>query len=599
MENNNPKISVLMPVYNGEKYLKEAIESVLHQTFSDFEFLILDDGSTDKSAEIIQSYADSRIVFLQNEKNLGIVKTLNHGLDAARGEFVARMDADDVSLSERLKTQLQFLEAHGEFVLCGSAVEVVDEKSDILRTYVPFLDDATLRMALALHNNFTHGAVMMRKDAVMQVGKYSEQAYLVEDYDLWIRLSRVGKICNLPQILYQWQENPLGECSRNAAKQKKAAQKIANEYWNSFGQAGPASPAKWKNNEGENFSNVTKKRMAELCLGFANGYLERKDRRAAFFHFKAAWKMAPGFFLLKEMIKFFLGYPGKINQEFDFALGVCVLFFEKAEQTIECVQSFLGSGVPIYILNNNSSDKSTQLLKEFCRKHVQVKIFDSVENLGVSGGRNFLIAHTQEKWLFFVDNDIVIKNADWLNVVGLHIDRLPGIEVFIPQLWNVHDGSFSFYSPFSLSQGKIRMQDRLNAKGETNRFPGGASVVNRCVFDRLGLYDEKMFVGFEDFELAIRGIKNNRPVRAMQIKGIELVHDHKQAKSAEDKKSVLKRYDVDLHKASFARVRELYGVEFEDDWEKWVTNQSRELIFGKSLKSKIKVFIKKIRSRKF
>lgn len=281
------------------------------------------------------------------------------------------------------------------------------------------------------------------------------------------------------------------------------------------------------------------------------------------------------------------------------SICVCILFFEKSGQTIECVRSFLASQVPIYILNNNSSEKSTGILKEFCKKYSQVKIFNSSENLGVSGGRNFLIKNTTEDWLFFVDNDIVIKNKNWLEIIEKYIYKSQEIEVFIPQLWNVHDGSFSFYTPFFISQGKIKRLDKMNADGQTNIFPGGASFAKRSIFERLGLYDEKMFVGFEDFELAIRGIKSESPVRAMQITDIELVHNHKKVNSEEDKISVAKRYDLNIHKASFERLKEKHGVVFEDDWEKWINNQSRELIFGKRIKDKIKIFIKKIIFRKF
>ena len=115
----NPKVTVLMPVYNCEKYLRESIESILNQTFKDFEFLIINDGSSDKSAEIVESYNDNRINFVQNEKNIGLAASLNRGLDIAKGEYIARMDADDISLPERLEKQVRFMETNPQIGICG------------------------------------------------------------------------------------------------------------------------------------------------------------------------------------------------------------------------------------------------------------------------------------------------------------------------------------------------------------------------------------------------------------------------------------------------------------------------------------------------
>lgn len=278
--------------------------------------------------------------------------------------------------------------------------------------------------------------------------------------------------------------------------------------------------------------------------------------------------------------------------------AVCILFFEKAGQTVECVRSLLASQVPIYILNNNSSEKSARLLKEFCKNYPQVKIFDSPENLGVSGGRNFLIKNTTEEWLFFVDNDIAVRTKNWLEMINRHISESPEMEVFIPLLWNVHDGFFSFSTPFYIKDGTIKRLREMNEDGSTNLFPGGASFVKRSLFDRLGLYDEKMFVGFEDYELAFRAVKSGNLVKAIQIKDIELIHNHKMAKSEEDRLSIMKRYDPEIHKASSDRIKEKHGIALEDDWKQWISNQSRESIHGKKAKDMFKVLVKKIINRR-
>ena len=127
-----PEITVLMPVYNGEKYLRPAIESILNQTFSDFEFLIINDGSTDNSESIILSYKDERIRYVKNENNLKLIKTLNKGIDLARGKYIARMDADDISLPTRLEREIEYMESHPECGLVSVFPYVMSESGKIL-----------------------------------------------------------------------------------------------------------------------------------------------------------------------------------------------------------------------------------------------------------------------------------------------------------------------------------------------------------------------------------------------------------------------------------------------------------------------------------
>jgi glycosyltransferase involved in cell wall biosynthesis len=129
------RITVLMPVYNGEKYLREAIDSIFNQTFTDFEFLIVDDGSTDNSVEIINSYQNSRINLVKNDKNEGLVYTLNRGLSLAKGEYIARMDCDDISLPERLKKQIDFLDSNSEIAVVGTWIKVINEKEEPQTTW--------------------------------------------------------------------------------------------------------------------------------------------------------------------------------------------------------------------------------------------------------------------------------------------------------------------------------------------------------------------------------------------------------------------------------------------------------------------------------
>lgn len=206
-----PKVSVIMSVYNAEKHLRKAIESILNQTFKDFEFIIINDGSTDTSLEIIKSYHDPRIRLIEQE-NQGLAKSLNTGIKTSQGEYIARMDADDVSLPERFQLQAEFLDNHLDHGLLGTTFFVLDEESNILTVKPVLLNDIDLRRELLYQTPFAHGSVMIRKNILKKIGPfiYRQEFDNSEDYDLWSRLAQVTKIANLPHILYMWRNNPQG-----------------------------------------------------------------------------------------------------------------------------------------------------------------------------------------------------------------------------------------------------------------------------------------------------------------------------------------------------------------------------------------------------
>lgn len=205
---STPAVSVCMPVYNGERYLREAVDSILNQSFGDFELLILDGGSTDGSPAILQDYAarDPRIR-LTSRPGMRLTASLNEMLDQARGEFIARMDADDISLPERLERQVQYLRGHPECVLVGSAALVIDPEGDPLSVWFTettheVLDARNLDLSL-LESSLCHPAVMMRRRIVLDAGKY-DMGCLAEDLDLWLRLAERGRLANLPEPLLKY-----------------------------------------------------------------------------------------------------------------------------------------------------------------------------------------------------------------------------------------------------------------------------------------------------------------------------------------------------------------------------------------------------------
>lgn len=208
MFTNAPRVTVLMSVYNGEGHLREAIESILNQTFGDFEFVIVDDGSTDNTAAILDSYADARIVRVHNEANIGLTKSLNKGLGLARGEYIARQDADDVSLLERLDKQVMYLDKHPSVGLVGTTYDIISCEGRLLQVADVPTENSILQQKLLESNCFCHGSVMFRRICLHHVGGYRTFCGPAEDYDLWLRIAEHFELANLPDRLYQYRFNP-------------------------------------------------------------------------------------------------------------------------------------------------------------------------------------------------------------------------------------------------------------------------------------------------------------------------------------------------------------------------------------------------------
>jgi glycosyltransferase involved in cell wall biosynthesis len=218
-----PKVTILMSVYNGEKYLKEAIDSMLNQSFSDFEFLVFNDCSTDSSREIILSYNDPRIVLVDNEKNIGLTKTLNKGISLAKGEYIARMDADDVSHLDRLNEQVKFLDKNTDVCVCGTWVKFLKEK-EILE--FP-LEKNELKVAFLCCSCFAHPSVMIRKSFLEKYSlHYNEQLLYAQDYELWVKCSHLGALGNIGKALLFYR-NHEDQISFHKKNQQQAFANIA------------------------------------------------------------------------------------------------------------------------------------------------------------------------------------------------------------------------------------------------------------------------------------------------------------------------------------------------------------------------------------
>jgi glycosyltransferase involved in cell wall biosynthesis len=225
----NNKISVIMGVYNSERFLDDSIQSILDQIFKDFEFIIIDDCSTDNSLDIIKNYAkqDKRIILIENKKNIGLTKSLNKGLRIAKGKYIARIDADDIALPERLEKQYKYLEEHQDIFLIGGAALVIDKNGKEIKKYKPIVNKNKLKRLLKERNAIYHPTIMFRNEGFL----YREKFYYSQDYDFYLKmLSGEKGLVNISDVLIKYRMSPEAVSFSQRAKQKLFAEKAKEFY---------------------------------------------------------------------------------------------------------------------------------------------------------------------------------------------------------------------------------------------------------------------------------------------------------------------------------------------------------------------------------
>lgn len=230
----NPRVSVLLPVYNGDKYLRESIDSILSQDYRDFELLIVDDGSVDRSKGLISEYKDPRIVFIEISRNNGLIGALNKGLSVARGEYVIRMDQDDIALPMRITRQVNFMDRHPEVGAAGSWVLAFGEGGKrIIRTEI---DDRMLRVKLLLGNQLIHPSVIIRTSVLNKHNLFYDPDYChSEDYKMWLDISKYAKLANIPKVLLKYRMHPAQTCQEFHLIQRSNLAKVARRMFLDMG----------------------------------------------------------------------------------------------------------------------------------------------------------------------------------------------------------------------------------------------------------------------------------------------------------------------------------------------------------------------------
>jgi glycosyltransferase involved in cell wall biosynthesis len=241
-----PAISVLMPVYNCEKYLAEAVRSILGQTFADFELIIVNDGSTDGSLRVLQQFAehDKRIRII-DRPNTGITPALNEMIEASRGQYLARMDADDISVPERFAKQKAFLDANPDCVIVGSRVMLMDPYGSPVAESGHQLQHEQIEHELLTQSGWAmvHPSVMMRRGAVVKIGGYDARWKHCEDHDLFLRMTEVGQAANLPEVLLWYRRHYASINYNKAAEQAAQKEALLRE---AHQRRGKEFPAGWR-----------------------------------------------------------------------------------------------------------------------------------------------------------------------------------------------------------------------------------------------------------------------------------------------------------------------------------------------------------------
>lgn len=257
-----PQTTILMPTYNCSKYIEQAIASTIRQDYADFELIIIDDGSNDNTLQVVKGFTDNRIIYLKNEINQGIVKTLNAGIKVAKGKYIARMDADDVMLGNRLEEQINFLESRPDHGMVGGWYKIMDETGKLLDSLQTLQNHDDIKLGLLFRNQFAHPTVTMKTSLVKKL-KYKQDFLYTEDYDLWCRMSEISKVANLPDfyLSYRWYSN--NTCNTKQKELKNTVVKLLSRELDKY----------------EIIHNVEELMIhAAICFGYRKRYFNNPEK---------------------------------------------------------------------------------------------------------------------------------------------------------------------------------------------------------------------------------------------------------------------------------------------------------------------------------
>ncbi len=516
-----PAVSVLMAVHDGERYLRQAIGSILAQTFSDFEFLVVDDGSADSTADILHSYRDSRIRLFRNPGNMGLAASLNRGIDEARGRYIARMDADDISLPERLARQVAFLDGHPEIGACGTWYRVFGERIDEVR--LPTGPDE-IRCRLFFYNVLAHPTAVLRADAFRRGALRYDVAYRTsQDYDLWVRASRRFPLANLAEFLLLFRVHPDQAVRRRRGRQDETAAIVRRMQIGELGitpddaelrvHALLCAPSSGEPPVSAERADawVGRIKAANRAKGlfpeplFSGVLDERRDalRRAAAVPpdparepewAEAAPQSAGGGPPAESgdgertRARTPRAGPGR-SAPAAVRISVAVCTWNRAALLEECLLSLEGQEADparfeVVVVDNNSSDGTADVVRAFAARRPNVWGVRE-ERQGLSHARNRAWSVARGDYVAFLDDDAKAPPG-WLAAAG------EIVEARAPALFG--GPYYAFYdSPkprwWKDSYRSLEMAETARPLGAGEYLSGGNLFVRRDVFDRVGGFD--------------------------------------------------------------------------------------------------------------
>jgi glycosyltransferase involved in cell wall biosynthesis len=421
MSDTAPTISVLLPAYNAERFVTQAVTSILQQTFRDLELIVVDDGSTDGTGQILRDLAatDPRLHLIQHE-NRGMTASLNEALAAARGRFIARMDADDVSLPERLEIQLKQLLSEPQIVCIGGGQILIDPAGRALRKVNPPTDHESITsLILGGHGAICHPSALMRREAIEKIGGYREAFWPAEDLDLWLRLGEIGQLANVPRAVLHYRIHPNSVSERNGLIQRQRAHEACKEAWARRGIAGTFDASALWRPDGSHRSACDY--MNDL--GWSAFHMGQ-GRTALIYGLKGiagrfwsgdGWKLAARAMVwpVNQPIKPD-GPPTPSKERWPSAVSeprvsVLMAVYNSHAHLAEAVRSILSQTLTDFefiILNDGSTDDSQRILEEFAAGDGRIRLV-SWPNHGITPSRVALLSMARAPLVAIMDGDDV------------------------------------------------------------------------------------------------------------------------------------------------------------------------------------------------
>jgi glycosyltransferase involved in cell wall biosynthesis len=410
----SPKISVIMPVYNSEKYLEEAIESVLSQSYSNSEFIIIDDGSSDNSLLISQGFArkDNRIIVIENQQNLGVVESLNKGLALARGEFVARMDSDDVSLPMRFEKQVAYLEQHPEVGVVGTAYNLIDENGVVTKEYRPPRTDVKIRWQLLFHSPFANPSVMYRAELGKKLHYISDYAYC-EDFEFWTRFLAFSKGANLGGVLLHYRKSSTSVSHVYHQIQQKAADEISQKQINSLFGADFVTMDEviklrnWYRCKSVPLANQSDINLFTKWLNIFDTFSKKHSHSGEEIEeISQRFRSVNTYLTTKDQIEKNPLWLSVVVCTYNRAGDLSHLLETLSQQILE------DNRYEMIIVDNNSTDETAGVAQAFCQKHNNAR-YVIEEKQGLANARNRGLKEAKGIFVAYTDDDAELP-PNWL-----------------------------------------------------------------------------------------------------------------------------------------------------------------------------------------